>query len=67
MLRLLRAEQAVGIDGSLGCTHPGVFYTQATVDGFWVVLEHGGSASDYRGRADGLRFRTDLADRHGAE
>jgi len=45
---LLRAEAVVWNDGSLGCPLPGVMYTQALVHGYWVVLEDGSGAFDYR-------------------
>lgn len=35
-------------DGSLGCPEPGMAYTQAIVDGFWVELRAGGDHYDYR-------------------
>jgi hypothetical protein len=35
-------------DSSLGCPQPGMFYTQATVDGYQVILSAGGKTYDYR-------------------
>lgn len=35
-------------DGSLGCPEPGMAYTQAIVDGYWVELLAGGERYDYR-------------------
>jgi hypothetical protein len=35
-------------DGSLGCPEPGQLYTQALVDGYWVVLRAGGRELDFR-------------------
>lgn len=43
-------------NGALGCPSPGVLYTQAVVTGWQVVLEAGGSRSDYRSSGPG-RFR----------
>lgn len=43
-----RAEAVVFPDGSLGCARPGEKYTQAPVEGYRVVLEHGGKEYDYR-------------------
>jgi hypothetical protein len=40
-------------DGSLGCPQPGEMYTQALVNGFWIVLQAGGAAYDFRVAADG--------------
>jgi len=48
-----RSEQVVWNDGSLGCGEPGQLYTQALVDGYWVVLESGATRLDYRATADG--------------
>ena len=35
-------------DGSLGCPEPGMFYTQALVDGYHVILQAGDEELDYR-------------------
>jgi hypothetical protein len=43
-----RAEAVTWSDGSLGCPEPGMFYTQALVDGYHVVLEADGVEHDYR-------------------
>ena len=51
---VVRAEEAVWNDGSLGCPEPGEFYTQALVSGFWVVLEAGGAEYDYRANDKGF-------------
>jgi hypothetical protein len=45
---VLRSEQVVWPDGSLGCPQPGQLYTQALVNGYRVVLEQGGDRYDYR-------------------
>lgn len=47
-LTLVRAEPVIWPDGSLGCPQPGVFYTQALVEGMWVVYDVGGALFDYR-------------------
>ena len=47
-IQVLQAQAMVWSDGSLGCPQPGVFYTQALVDGYWVVLEVNGQRYDYR-------------------
>jgi len=49
----VRAEPAVWPDGSLGCPRPDEMYTQALVDGYWVVLEADGVPYDFRVRSDG--------------
>ena len=43
-------------DGSLGCPEPGMFYTQALVDGYHVILAAGGEEFDYRLTANGGSF-----------
>ena len=45
---VIRAESVIWNDGSLGCAQPGVMYTQATVPGYWVVIDHAGTEYDYR-------------------
>jgi hypothetical protein len=47
-IQRLRAESVVWNDGSLGCPKPGEYYTQAQVDGYWVVLAYRGQEFDYR-------------------
>ena len=43
-----RAESTQWNDGSLGCPEPGQVYTQALVNGYWIVIEHDGRSYDYR-------------------
>jgi hypothetical protein len=43
-----RAEAVVWSDGSLGCPERDQQYTQALVDGYWVVLVAGGQEYDFR-------------------
>lgn len=47
-VRTLTAQAMTWSDGSLGCAAPGEIYTQEPVAGYWVVLEAGGVAYDYR-------------------
>lgn len=47
------ATEVTWSDGSLGCPQPGQSYTQALVDGYWVVLTHEGETFDFRSGADG--------------
>lgn len=49
-----RAESVIWPDGALGCPEPGVMYTQAQVQGYWVVLRAGGRQFDYRASGKGL-------------
>jgi hypothetical protein len=56
-VRVIRAQPTTWNDGSLGCPRPGEFYTQALVDGYWIVLEVAGQTYDYRAAARGAGFR----------
>ena len=47
-LVVTKAEAVTWPDGSLGCPEPGMFYTQALIDGDWIVVEAGGQSLDYR-------------------
>ena len=47
-VEVITAQEMMWPDGSLGCAEPGGIYTQAVVPGFWVVVEAGGNAYDYR-------------------
>lgn len=51
---ILRAEAVIWNDGSLGCPQPGVFYTQALVDGYRVVVDWNGQQFDYHAAASGF-------------
>jgi hypothetical protein len=53
-LEIIRAEQVIWNDGSLGCPEPGVMYTQAIVEGYWVVVGYGDDVLDYRATAAGF-------------
>jgi hypothetical protein len=46
-ITVIRAEAIIWNDGSLGCPQPGEVYTQATVPGYWIVLEVNGRTYDY--------------------
>ncbi len=50
---VVRARPATWNDGSLGCPEPGMSYTQALVNGYWVVIEYGGVELDYRASSIG--------------
>jgi hypothetical protein len=52
-ISVVRAQAVVWNDGSLGCPQPGVMYTQALVDGYWVELEVDGQTFDYRAARTG--------------
>ena len=47
-LVIVRAESVVWNDGSLGCPEPGMMYTQALVNGYWVIIDAAGRTYDYR-------------------
>ena len=47
-LVIVRAESVVWNDGSLGCPEPGMMYTQALVNGYWVVIKVGDQTHDFR-------------------
>ena len=42
-LVIVRAEAVVWNDGSLGCPEPGMEYTQALINGYWVVIKAAGT------------------------
>ena len=52
-VRVLRAEQVIWPDGSIGCSQPGVLYTQATVVGYLVELEFDGKNYRYHAALKG--------------
>jgi hypothetical protein len=52
-IQLIRDQAVIWSDGSLGCPQPGVFYTQAPVNGYWVVLQVEGKEYDYRASESG--------------
>ena len=47
-LMIVRAEPALWNDGSLGCAQPGNLYTQALVNGYWVIIKARGQEYDFR-------------------
>jgi hypothetical protein len=47
-IEVLRSQSITWNDGSLGCPKPGMGYTQALVEGYWVVLSYQGQEFDYR-------------------
>jgi hypothetical protein len=52
-LLIVRAEAVIWNDGSLGCPEPGMQYTQALVNGYWVVIRSAERGYDFRLRRDG--------------
>jgi hypothetical protein len=56
-LVIVRAEAVVWNDGSLGCPEPGMEYTQALVNGYWVVINATERTYDFRvGRNGSFRL-----------
>ena len=45
---MVRAESAVWNDRSLGYPEPGMMYTQALVNGYWVMIDAAGQNCDFR-------------------
>jgi hypothetical protein len=46
-IEVISVEEVTWRDGSLGCPEPGMFYTQALVDGTRIVLGAGGRSYHY--------------------
>lgn len=55
-ITVIRGEEIVWNDGSLGCPKPGELYTQSLVNGYWVILEANGTTYDYRAADTGYFF-----------
>jgi hypothetical protein len=53
-LTVRRAEAQLWPDGAMGCPQPGMNYTAAPVEGYWIVLEHADRDYDYRVSRSGL-------------
>jgi hypothetical protein len=47
-LVIVRADAVVWNDGSLGCPEPGMAYTQALINGYWVLIKAGEQTYDFR-------------------
>jgi hypothetical protein len=52
-LEIVTADAVTFNDGSLGCPQPGMFYTQALVDGYQVVVRTPDGELDYRAAQQG--------------
>lgn len=50
---VVRSEQAMWPDGSLGCPIPGQVYIQVLTPGYWIVLQANGKTYDYRATQTG--------------
>lgn len=47
-LTLVEARKITWNNGALGCPQPGAQYTQALVDGWWILVKVGDTTYDYR-------------------
>lgn len=47
-IEVVQAVSTTWRDGSLGCPQPNMMYTQALVEGYWIILEADGQTYDYR-------------------
>ncbi|HUG74141.1 MAG TPA: hypothetical protein VMM81_00500 [Acidimicrobiia bacterium] len=56
---VVRAQQVMWSDASLGCPGGGVSYIQVLTPGYWVVLEAEGNEYDFRSADDGEFRRCD--------
>jgi hypothetical protein len=52
-LTVVRAEQVIWPDGSLGCPIPGQVYIQVQTPGYWIVLKANGKTYDFRATQTG--------------
>ena len=62
-LQLLSASAVTWRDGSLGCPHPGMIYTQALVPGYRVRIRAAGQELDYHAGRRGAVVSLCPADR----
>jgi hypothetical protein len=51
---VVRSMAMIWPNGALGCPEPGMVYPQATVPGYWAVLELDGKQYDYRASERGF-------------
>lgn len=50
---VVRAEQVIWPDGSLGCPKPGQVYIQVQTPGYWIVIQANGKTYDFRATQTG--------------
>jgi hypothetical protein len=55
-LSVIEARRVTWRDGSIGCPEPDMMYTQALVEGFYIVLEAGDERYAYHAGRDGRPF-----------
>lgn len=58
-IEVVSQELVTWSDGSIGCPEPGMFYTQAMVDGYLIILSVDGTEYRYHGGGDNDPFRCD--------
>ena len=56
-VNLVRAQKATWRDGSMGCPQPNLMYTQALVEGYWVIMIAGNEEYDFRATTNGKFLR----------
>jgi len=52
-VEVIRVQQVVWSSTALDCPEPGMFYSPALTNGYWVVLRAGGTEFDFRATIDG--------------
>ncbi len=55
-IRVLDARRVTWRDGSRGCPEEGMMYTQALVEGLYILLELNGEQHAYHAGRDGVPF-----------
>lgn len=60
-IEIVKSEQVEWNDGSLGCPQRGMFYTQALVSGYWLILDVDHVSYDYRASDRGFFFLCEQA------
>ena len=55
-IRAVDARQVTWRDGALGCPEEGMMYTQALVEGMYILLESDGEQYAYHAGRDGVPF-----------
>jgi len=56
VIRVADAREVTWRDGALGCPEEGSMYTQALVEGLYILLEHDGEQYAYHAGRDGVPF-----------
>jgi hypothetical protein len=64
-LALVSFKEVTWPDGSLGCPEPGMYYTQALVEGYEVLLRHQDRLYAYHGAQDEVPFLCESEEKDG--